>query len=589
MSDYPNSLIYFMWPWQFYFRFSCQTSAESLFNLLDRGLEPNVFIIGFLRTDRADRQPVCIDPEVIDFSLDEFRKINEVAKKILDGDERKDMFYTGAGMQEEMDQRLRDKSFRLGIEEILNTSSNKKDKISFVSDSVMVADFEVFIVLQLNETVYHAHNHLTTEKNEQGLKISRSLLEKLVEVFLSEKSNGLYFPNPGKNLSGDGRKSDELLREAAFNFMYTISVKGKAFEGLHGLFDACNKLSIARYEGTENHGHIIVTQKDHSSVEMVSVLETPFTFRDFRKVRKLLQLSSDELGMICNTNQVLGLGKIKETYDPSSESVFDVHFKGIHCWDVSHNSNVIMRMRYGIPDFETELINKQRFLSDAQRIFLGIEPKDIQNLLTLAFAITKQVNGALLIISDKAREEAQRLGAQCFPVKPEKLSVESLLNLSAIDGGVLIDPEGMIYAYGVILDGVVGKGGTASRGSRYNSAVTYQEFKVATSQLMLVIVSEDRTVDIIPSLKPQIRHSDIIDVIQALERLADYPELNVGNFNEMMGWLNDRKFYLNKQECERVNSARIKIEEAWKSERNYWINYENLTDNPEMDESYYLK
>jgi hypothetical protein len=107
-----------MWPWQFYFRFSCQFSAEDLFNRLDRGLEPNVFIIGFLRTNRDDRQPICIDPEVIDFSLAEFQQINKVAETILNADERKDMFYTGVGIQEEMDQRLRDKSFRLGIEEI---------------------------------------------------------------------------------------------------------------------------------------------------------------------------------------------------------------------------------------------------------------------------------------------------------------------------------------------------------------------------------------------------------------------------------------------------------------------------------------
>lgn len=153
---------------------------------------------------------------------------------------------------------------------------------------------------------------------------------------------------------------------------------------------------------------------------------------------------------------------------------------------------------------------------------------------------------------------------------------------------MLIDPDGIIYAYGVILDGIVGKGGTASRGSRYNSSVTYQEFKSTTSQLMLIIVSEDRTVDIIPSLRPQIRHSDLTNAVNALESLADYPELNVGNFNEMMGWLNDRKFYLNKQECERINTARTKIEEAWKSERNYWINYEDLSENSEMNKSYYL-
>jgi hypothetical protein len=48
MSGYPQSLKYFMWPWQVYFRISCQTTSESLFNQLDRGLNPKVFLLGFL-------------------------------------------------------------------------------------------------------------------------------------------------------------------------------------------------------------------------------------------------------------------------------------------------------------------------------------------------------------------------------------------------------------------------------------------------------------------------------------------------------------------------------------------------------------
>jgi len=60
---YPNILKYYMWGYQVPFRIACETKAESIFNSLDRGLQPKVSLIGFLQNDDPKQPPICVDPE----------------------------------------------------------------------------------------------------------------------------------------------------------------------------------------------------------------------------------------------------------------------------------------------------------------------------------------------------------------------------------------------------------------------------------------------------------------------------------------------------------------------------------------------
>ena len=587
MSKYPESLIYFMWPYQVYFRFSCQFNAERLFDRVDPNLQPNVFVIGFLKSERGDRLPVCIDPEQIDYQLTEFNDIYNRAKEHYEKHERRNMFYTGQGQQEKMDRRLENETFKSALEEILNTSPNNKGNLCFASKAARINDFDVFVVLQLKRSVYESHYHLKIDRIDKNLFISRSFLETLVGEYLKDCTTALYYPNPGENLSGDGRPTEETWRAAARSFMYTISSKGKDFHGLHGLFEACNKLSTERYEGSENVGTLIIAEEDDPDIELITPLEEPFSFRDYRKVRKLLQLSDDRLGMICNTNKVFGLGKIKQDYDPASESVFKVKFLGIHCWDVLHQNQPILQMRYGLADFPSETITKEKFISDASRVFISLPRQNAEKLFSFAKSITTQERGALLIISDNAKAEAARLKNQCFPVKPIQATEEILLNLSLIDGGVLIDQDGLIWAYGVILDGVVGELGNSSRGSRYNSAITYHEFKSTTDGLMIIIVSEDGSVDVLPTLRPQIKHSDITNMIAVLEKLAIDGQEGGKTFNELMEWFKNMSFYLTAEEVAQINELKKTIDERIPI-RNVKIMHDDFVANPVMNSSFYL-
>lgn len=52
----PKTIEYFMWPYQDLFRAVRNGAAERLFSQLSKGLDPELFVVGFLAEDRDDRQ-----------------------------------------------------------------------------------------------------------------------------------------------------------------------------------------------------------------------------------------------------------------------------------------------------------------------------------------------------------------------------------------------------------------------------------------------------------------------------------------------------------------------------------------------------
>lgn len=356
--------------------------------------------------------------------------------------------------------------------------------------------------------------------------------------------------------------------------------------GLHGLVDTCNRVSQAKYESEEVTGTILIAKKDHEDIELLVEIKDPFSIRDHRKTRKLLEQANDGLSVITNAVNVLGLGRAKSSYNCTDESIFKIHFVGLNCWDVMHQDIVLMQMRYGVPQFAQEVIDRNKFLSDSTRIFKGITSSQLSNLYDLSIGITKLNRGAMLIVSSNAEQEAQRLRNRSIVLKPFLLSIEILPVLSAIEGGILIDENGYCYANGVILDGIVGHRGDSARGSRYNSAVTYQEYFEFNIPTLIVVVSEDGMVDIIPTLKPQIAHSEITTMISVLEEIARVGNSKSSTFNEAMQWLLNREFYLTSEECNKINEFNELISKRPLTENMRRI-YSPFVPDPNMNDGYY--
>ncbi|WP_183890072.1 diadenylate cyclase [Pedobacter cryoconitis] len=577
-----------MWGYQPHFRINCQTQAESLFDLLDRGLEPKVSLIGFLQSNRTDRHSICVDPESLEEIIPNLNDLNSKAKEILTNHFDKNTFYTGPGVQEKKDKQLLAEVNRLALEEILNNLNTANQSISFVSNVLTISDYQFYVILELNRFVYESHIHLKKRDSEQRFKLRLSLIECAVECYLHEIKKNFKETRDDEFFDLEIPRSDELLRDAATNFIYTISWAGRNGMGLHGLVETCNKISQAKYESEEVNGTILVAKEGHSDIDLLVQIKEPFSIRDHRKTRKLLEQANGNLHVITNAFKVLGLGELKPTYDPSTESVFIIKFTGLHCWDVMHCDHILMQMRYGIPQFAQESIDKNKFAVDARRIFSGIKTEQVENLFQLSIAITKVNKGAMLIISRDAANEAMRLKNRAIVLNPFKLKEELLLPLASIDGGILIDESGLCYANGLILDGIVGHRGDSSRGSRYNSAITYQEFFELKKATMIVVVSEDGMVDLIPGLMPQIEHSDIITVIEILEEIKNNGYSESYSFDEAMHWLQNHNFYLTPEECKRINELNDSISEKFKGD-SVRIIYEHFSPHTDMNNSYYFE
>ena len=140
-------------------------------------------------------------------------------------------------------------------------------------------------------------------------KVSRSFIYSVIEEIINQCHKSLKEPDDFLNLNN----SDELFRKAGQHFIYKVASIGKNIDGLHSLFNSCNEISSMKYEGTEGLGKMIVAKKDHQNVKMTLELSEPISMRNYRKVRKFLELSDNESSIICDSAQIFGLGKKQES------------------------------------------------------------------------------------------------------------------------------------------------------------------------------------------------------------------------------------------------------------------------------------
>lgn len=576
----------FMWGYQQHFQISLQVTAEGLFNAIDQRLKPTVFLFGILTDKRDDRHPICIEPEDSGYSVKAFAEVNKLAEELEKVDQEKNIFHSHPIAQENHDKRISTNAQIEAIKKILKKEDLYGNTEKFISFPTYVDGFLVFVVLEIQKEALNSYYSLTKEKIDDRYKISRSFIESAIDTFLKECSIALKDPNKG--IGAVERPADELLRESGKQFMYSISQAGKNFYGLHGLYDACNSIASLKYEGAEGLGKIIIAKKDHPNVRLTLQLQEPIRVRDFRKVRKFLELSNDNALIISDSELIYGLGEQTGKYNPKDESLFVINFISHFKWEVLHDNNSMMVVEYKQPNLPKERMDRVKFYSDLKRIFKDIDKSQLDDLWDITSAATKQKHGTMLVITDNAKVEATRLGKQSFSLKPLKLTVGVVEQITSIDGSVLLDKDSICYAIGVILDGLATDKGDSSRGARFNSAVRYYEHFGKNHPTVIVIISEDGMINLIPNLRPQIKHSTIVDAIEALQKFSEADKQERKHFNQLMSFFENVSFYLTEEECKTVNQLRKTIEESDKDIEGVRIVREDIKPNKEMNESYYL-
>lgn len=576
-----------MWGYQAHFQISARVGAKSIFNKLDKNLKPNVFLVGILFEDRQSSYPVCVEPENCGYDPDLFSDVKKQAQHLEAIDEERFLLHSHPIAQKNHERRLKLRALKNAIQGVINREDEYRGLVSFCSWPVLVQGYMVCTALQFERDAFNSHYSLVKNRVDDGYAISTSLLDATISEYLDRSSNALTKPDPGSGLDILDRDHDEIIRAAGNRLMYTPAGAGGEFEGLHGLFHACNTISSLRYEGAEGIGKMLIARRGHPNIEIIITLSSPVPMRDYRAVRKLLEMSLNEISLLSDSGYIYGLGRLVGSYDQKAEDLFLINFTKHYTWELLHVDHVMMRVAYGQPQLPRMQIDKEKFKKDIRRIFGDIESKKIEGLWELVVEATQQKHGTMVVVSIMAHKEAERLEKQCTMIEPVQLTPQIMRMITAIDGAVLMDLNSTCYAIGVILDGIASQKGTSSRGARYNSAIRYVE----TSQYpcIAIVVSADGSIDLVPDLMPQIPRSEISEALSKLRNLRDAKSVNVKEFNKVMSWLSDHRFYILPEVCDEINSLKREVEVLVDNDATFRIVYLDFIPNEEMNDSYFLR
>jgi DNA integrity scanning protein DisA with diadenylate cyclase activity len=384
---------------------------------------------------------------------------------------------------------------------------------------------------------------------------------------------------------------DELIKDSGASFLYAISSRARNAPGVHGLFERLNFISSLKYERQENSGTIILCRKTHPNIVFDVTLGTPVPMSDYRKVRKLLELTTDSFFLISDSASIYGLGHVTGTYDAASESLFYIKFTGFYQWELLHEKKQLMNVKFNQPYLMTNVFKKMRFISDMKRIFKHIEYDTIISLYSMIYALIKSKYGSILVICSDAEAESERLKYQSIQVKPFAINDTMIEKFSHIDGAIIIDEKGICYSISTILDGLATSKGDSSRGSRYNSSVRYFENRRNDTEIAIVIVSEDGMIDFIPYLRPVVSRKFIDGLVNKLVKMEAREQVRGKLFHPLMEEIEGYAFYLNADQCAAINEKRKNIEQRLRvlnSEDSGQFMREDLKPNPECDESYFV-
>ncbi len=482
-----------LWAHQARYRQVAQTLAQDLFDALDDDLQPQVLLLAL----PADPElPVrCLEPE--DCGLPVARFNGAVARgRVLQRAapwpyaDRDDV--TPAVVQ----QRHETIGVRLAVQEVFDELDERPPYQHLAGRPVIIDGCFVVTVLRLRRKPLRAYASLRPHRYyTDGRPLAPSLLLAAIFRFHEECVKSLSDPVPGAGLVSRPRESEELLRSAGKSFLDTPTQALGFDPAIVKLFDICNTISSLRYEGAEGVGKLLLVPRGHPNIEEVFALTCPTELTDYRAVRKLLEMTTPDVHLLADGENVYALGRQIGHYDSVREDLFIISFVTHYAWELQHAGQVLLRSHYGLPGLPRTRLNLSRFRRDLKRTFGLTEPHKVEKLWDVVLEASRQKHGTMLVITTEALAEADRLKLQCTLIEPVPLTPLITRLVTSIDGAVLLDPEGYCYSIGVILDGLATGNGNGARGARYNSAVRYVESS-AYSCLALV-VSEDGLVDVL--------------------------------------------------------------------------------------------
>ena len=262
--------------------------------------------------------------------------------------------------------------------------------------------------------------------------------------------------------------------------------------------------------------------------------------------------------------------------------MLEISIPGHAEWDASVNGDKFVTVRYGKATIPNQPLELERLIDIAERTIGDANTRRIWEIVEAAQASGK---GSTIVMSRDPQAETARLSGEGMPIEPDYLDPQEVIRLGSVDGAVIIGPDGRCHAFGVILDGAADEKGDRARGSRFNSAVRYQNAGKVKS--MIVVISDDGTIDLLPQLMPRVYRGEVARSVDAFCEYCESPSIDGGEFEKLYEKVKSLEFYLNDEQCSRVNqNHEQEMERRLESGGTRFIR-RNLEPNPRMDDSYF--
>jgi hypothetical protein len=529
----------FLFPYQQSFRVMLDISAKSVFNWIGADAEPRTFLVGIAWPVIAGRHGICVEPENGAWPQSLFSATPESLEATWQQHPDHRIYYGDEPSMRDLPENIRRSVVTEAIKSDLDRSYQIEGIRSFVSRAKRIDGYYVVTVVQVPEALFAKFPPLFYEGMSE--QVQASLLLSCINVLLLEAERALERPEPGRFLNDGIRSAEEIARKAASDFMLTPFLSGPIV--LSDMFKQFNAISCLMYEGSKGRGRMILAKPDDPNLDYVVKLAEPVQLRDTRWARKLLQMGSGNMALIVGAQSIYGFGRIANEDTPS----YSVEFFDQQQWDFRYGNRVLLRTRFGEPRLPQESITEFRFLDNFNRIFPFAGSEAATRYRGTLELLLEQPRGCMVVVAEDAAIEAERLERQGTRIKATQLTPDLIDRASRIDGTILADPQGVCHAIGVILDGAANDSCTPSRGARYNSAIRYVD-KCSARRLAFVI-SEDRTLDIFPLLRPRVSIGELESMIASLEAAT------LDDHYAPRNYLIHQRFYLNQDQCYRVNAA----------------------------------
>lgn len=328
---------------------------------------------------------------------------------------------------------------------------------------------------------------------------------------------------------------------------------------VNNLLEKMDDISTLTYESASPFGSILFMNKDIIAQPSIISFTVKFTIEDrirledAKRIRKLLELTNvdKDLYLIADENEIYGLGEVNwnlqkdaltlrldftglskynfnlirtETGLISKGKLFVEDEKKFYRSDLSLVETNLISVSFKNPRLGEEGYSSEKFKNLLKNVFWENHTDNnqishkLEWLDTIVRKAREQKQGTMVVITEPktAKEEMRQLSKQSTLIEPGIINQEYIKFLTAIDGAIYFDVDGNCHAIGVILDGVAKEDiGDSSRGARYNSAQRYlQKLKDnGHKKCVIVIISEDGMVDLIPELEHEDMLLDIAEEI----------------------------------------------------------------------------